>query len=853
MMTSTDNNDNIKIINDTAKVPEGIGIAEDSGFASITGSVTTETQDEAVHDKLICNNDIKFGDIPVESDAELEKKKKNQARIEAKRQADAEYDSEKKEQTYKRLMHLVSKSKFYSKYIIDKMNTSDNTNKKKKAPKRKVENNKSDNSKPPLKRSKRVATKNKKYNLNEYISDDIRKKVNRKINLSDEEIEKKLNTESDEESDIESPTTTFIHPKYFDGELWEYQQEGVQWLKALYDNGVNGILADEMGLGKTIQVIALLCALIEKKQSGPYLIIVPLSTMPNWVMEFEKFAPTLPVFMLYGTQEEKSRVFNKINTKYSAGNNGFKTQPIILTTYETIFFEPKLRVHKWRYIIIDEGHRIKNPQCQLARILKSYKSMNRLLLTGTPLQNNLSELWSLLHFLLPDIFDDLDVFQSWFSAEELQNKEGTKRFLQQEKDKQVMSSLREILKPFMLRREKEDVNLNIPPKKEIIVYAPVTELQRELYAATLNRDYHTMTKVNSESLIIDDETGARPKRKCLSRNKYSTIYENPYEIIQSNPNDPKNTFNFDDSRDYKKQQLIETTNGKSIEKNSTTEQKVLESWKQYTNITDRNRDFLMHLTFQNRLSMYKLIINHPYLVHCPLDDAGLPSIDDDLINVSGKLLVLDAMLKKLHSRGHKVLLFSTMTMVLDVICDYLTLRPWNYVKLDGRTKMSDRKTFITEFNSDPNVFLFLISTRAGGVGLNLAAADTVIIYDSDWNPQADLQAMARCHRIGQTRPVVVYRLCTKGTIDEAIIRRAEAKRKLEKLVISKDFSFNINNADTILELKRLLESSECEVVTSKREVFTDAELDKILDRSDLWEAHQKTTSRKVGSINRKNK
>ncbi|KAK0183283.1 hypothetical protein PV327_001338 [Microctonus hyperodae] len=852
-MELTDNNDNIKIVNETAKVPEGIGIAEDSGFASISGSAPTEIQDEGVPDKLICDNGIKFASISVEHDPELERQKKIPARGEAKRQANVEFSKEKKEQTYKRLMHLLSKSNFYSNYIIDKMSNSDSTNKSRTPLKRKVENNQSDNSKLPSKRSKRVVKKSTKYNLDEYISPDIQKKMRKKMALTDEEIEKNLSIESDEENDTESATAIFSQSKYFHGNLYEYQQIGVQWLKSLYDNGVNGILADEMGLGKTIQVIALLCILIEKKTPGPYLIMVPLSTMPNWVMEFEKFAPSLPVIMLYGTVKEKEQIMKKISLKYSAGDDGFQTQPIVLTTYETMFFQPGLRTKKWRYIVIDEGQRIKNPDCQLLGILKNFKSMNRLLLTGTPLQNNITELWSLLHFLLPDIFDDLEVFQSWFSVKELQNNEGTKRFLQQEKDKHVMSTLREILKPFMLRREKKDVNLNIPPKKEIIVYAPITELQRDLYTATLNRDYDTVTKVDSGSLIVDDETGTRPKRKCLRNHIYSEIYENPYEIIENRSKQPENTFDFDDDlRDYRMPQLIDMKNSENNIKMLTTEEKLLECWRKYTNVTDRNRDFLMHIKFQHRFPMYRLIVNHPYLIHCPLDDSGLPSINENLINTSGKLLVLDAMLKKLHSRGHKVLLFSTMTMVLDIICDYLNFRPWKYHRLDGKTKISDRQTFIAEFNSDPNIFMFLISTRAGGVGLNLAAADTVIIYDSDWNPQADLQAMARCHRIGQTRPVVVYRLCTKGTIDEAIIKRAEAKRKFEKLVISKDIPFNINSPETILALKQLLESSESEQVTSKLEVYTDAELDKILDRSDLLDAYQPTNSDKVGCVNRKN-
>lgn len=196
--------------------------------------------------------------------------------------------------------------------------------------------------------------------------------------------------------------------------------------------------------------------------------------------------------------------------------------------------------------------------------------------------------------------------------------------------------------------------------------------------------------------------------------------------------------------------------------------------------------------------------------------------------------MLDRMLKKLSDGGHKVLLFSTMKMILDVVEDYLSMRPWQYLRLDGDVDIDTRKDQIKTFNTDPDYFLFLISTRAGGVGLNLAAADTVIIFDSDWNPQVDIQAMARCHRIGQTRPVVIYRLCTKGTFDEAIVSRAEAKRKLEKLVISKEIEdVSLASKEGLMQLKQLLDSSEQQVANSGKEFLSDEELEKLLDRSDL--------------------
>lgn len=375
------------------------------------------------------------------------------------------------------------------------------------------------------------------------------------------------------------------------------------------------------------------------------------------------------------------------------------------------------------------------------------QSMNRLILTGTPLQNNLAELWSLLNFLLPEIFDDLAVFESWFDVKELEE-EGAEKFLKQEEEKHVLSSLREILKPFMLRRIKSEVNLKIPPKKELVVYAPLTKLQHDLYKAVLNYDLETLSKIEKPNLIIESADGTKPKRQAFLRSKYGSTDNNSENEISPNTS------------------LKEIENSNDADECRTTKSKDeqnLSIWKQYTDVTERNRDFLVCIQFQNRgklliiiiyfifpyiicfviyyfylyyiyilAPMYKKIVNHPYLVHCPLDSVGLPKIDNDLIRSSGKLLVLDAMLAKLHARGHKVLLFSTMTMILDMIEDYLSLRDYNYVRLDGRIKIEERSENIKAFNNDPNMFLFLISTRAGGVGLNLASADTVIIYDSDW-------------------------------------------------------------------------------------------------------------------------
>ncbi|KAI4497049.1 hypothetical protein M0802_007795 [Mischocyttarus mexicanus] len=761
----------------------------------INDSESSDVTSESLYDRT----DIYSKQCDDEFEVQGRKRKRNEENpeeLERKRLAREKYDKELHEQRYKRLMHLLSQSKFYADYLGSKISPIslegmiDNNNVEEEVSVTK-ENT------PPQKKKKKN-NKKASYDIRQYVTTKDSNKIMKKLNLSNEEIENELN------SDAQVTEETIDLPKYFNGTLYEYQKEGLKWLKLLYENGLNGILADEMGLGKTIQVIALICHLIEKRQSGPYLIIAPLSTIPNWMSEFAKFAPFLPVVLFHGTRSERQRLHRKITQSYRI-IDGYMTPPVVLCTFEIPIKESKfISDQNWRYMIIDEGHRIKNYECLLAKILRTCKCMNRLLLTGTPLQNNLAELWSLLNFLLPDIFNDLTIFESWFNPKELQETDGKEKLLKQEEEKQVLSSLREILKPFILRREKGEVNISIPLKKEVTIYAPLTRLQHELYRAVLN--FGINKKHSKENVTLDISDGIRPKRKCVLRNPYN---------------------NSNGSTSFVSEEKYEDTD--SANKN-------LATWKQYIDITDENRDFLLNIHLQHKGIVYKKIVNHPYLLLKPLDLAMMLRNDDKIIQDSGKLMVLDAMLTKLKSQGHKVLLFSTMTTILDLIEEYLALRDFIYVRLDGSDNLKVRDTRIKKFNTDPEIFLFLISTKAGGTGLNLAAADTVIIYDSDWNPQVDIQAMARCHRIGQTRPVVIYKLCTKGTVDEAILSRANAKRILERMIMAKDWnkSLNMGNKETLKDLKDLLESTESSFfVKCSKDVFMEAELDKLMDRSDL--------------------
>ncbi|EME27220.1 chromatin remodeling complex / DNA-dep ATPase [Galdieria sulphuraria] len=474
------------------------------------------------------------------------------------------------------------------------------------------------------------------------------------------------------------------------GILRDYQLAGVEWIISLYENGLNGILADEMGLGKTVQAIAFLCHLKQMGVHGPFLIVGPLSVLNNWQEEFSRFCPTVGTLLYHGSKEERTA----LRKKYFPSSNFYV--PVIITSYEMIMRDKKyLSKLQWKYLIVDEGHRIKNMNCQLLRELKSYFSSNRLLITGTPLQNDLSELWSLLNFLLPEVFDNLDSFKSWFDfGDDLE-----KGALELEYRDAIVSKLHRILRPFILRRMKTDVSIELPKKTEIYLYTFLSERQNQLYQAICNGQLFNTLKSSANSF-----------------------------------------------------------------------QKRLQG-------------------LQNVLMQLRKCCNHPYLFEEPdenFDEKGkFWKTTEDLVTCVGKLQLLDRLLPKLKKYGHQILLYSQMTRMLDILEDYLCLRGYVYCRIDGSTSFEDRQDMIRSFNSsDSDIFIFLLSTRAGGLGINLVAADTVIFYDSDFNPQVDLQAMDRCHRIGQTREVHVYRLVSAGTIEEILLLKANNKRKLEKLVVA---------------------------------------------------------------------
>ncbi|AWP13756.1 putative lymphoid-specific helicase [Scophthalmus maximus] len=744
---------------------------------------------------------------------------------------------------FKRLQHLLQKSNIYSKFLLTKMEQQQNEENLRKE---KLEK-KGTNGAGPDKDKKR--RRDDHYKISDVMTkEEIMSQAKKaKVEEADEApAQKKLEADdiekmSDSNQDIKNRLSEMVrdnakhllHPHrkmngqlvpiqqpqlFTGGVMRSYQIEGIEWLRMLWENGINGILADEMGLGKTIQCIAHIAMMIEKKVMGPFLVVAPLSTLPNWINEFKRFAPEVSVLLYHGPQPERAKVLKQIGVPQGP----LRMCPVVITSFEISMIDRKfLQRSQWKYLIVDEGHRIKNLNCRLVQELKMLPTDNKLLLTGTPLQNNLAELWSLLNFLLPEVFDDLKSFESWFDINTLGEAESV---VAAEREKNVLSMLHQILTPFLLRRLKSDVTLEVPPKKEIVVYAPLTAKQEAFYTAVVNKTIAKMLGQERTEAPVCLSSSGRPKRRTRKVVSYKeTDGDSPYDL----------------------EKYLEMVS-KELEQSSTS---VLD--------VQSPLNAQINLKLQNILMLLKRCCNHPYLVEYPLDPATQEfMIDEQLVLSSGKFLILDRLLPALKKREHKVLIFSQMTSILDLLMDYCYLRGFQYSRLDGSMSYSDRDENMTKFSKDPEVFLFLLSTRAGGLGINLTAADTVIIFDSDWNPQADLQAQDRCHRIGQTKPVLVYRLVTANTIDQKILERASAKRKLEQMVIHKNKfkggKAELNQSKSCIDLDELMEllkarGTEKEVKASRGKVISDKDLEILLDRSDLLDKEKGSLKKeKVG-------
>lgn len=635
------------------------------------------------------------------------------------------------------------------------------------------------------------------------------RKQRAKIGEADFKINEELDDAIDEDPDDKEGTriledgteVSARQPKLFTGgSLRDYQLAGMEWMVALYENGLNGILADEMGLGKTVQCIAFLCHMYAMKVRGPFLVVGPLSTLPNWYNEVKRFCPTVPVVLYHGTPEERAEKRTEMR-KADPNHNSF---PIVITSYEIVIRDRRdLASFPWKYIIVDEGHRLKNMNCRLIKELKMYNSANRLLLTGTPLQNNLAELWSLLNFLLPNIFNDLDQFQRWFDFQAVGGAAGRQEIVAQEQADSIVTKLHGILQPFLLRRLKSDIDLSIPDKKEIILYAPLTTQQKQYYKALLNRTLLDQIRGDKK------EAATGPRLNAGNRKNYTEVTDASFFKTIEDGDVPEEM-----QRDGLADESLAANDDGPLPTS------------------------VINIKMTNIVMQLRKCCNHPFLLEWPIDPTSNETVcDKRIIATSGKMLVLDRLCDRLKAGGHKVLIFSQFTTVLNILEDYCALKGYDYCRLDGSVPFAERREDMTRFNEDKDCFAYLLSTRAGGLGINLTGADTVIIYDSDWNPQADLQAQDRCHRIGQTRKVMVYRLITANTIDQQILERAESKRMLEKLVINKNkFKGNKEEANGKLSPKELLDllqdssAQEVNVLGNTDEAISDEILDQVLDR-----------------------
>ncbi|MCJ1420814.1 swr1 complex component [Xylographa parallela] len=715
-------------------------------------------------------------------------------------------------------------------------------------------------------------------------------------------------------------------PSLLRGTLREYQHYGLDWLAGLYSNGTNGILADEMGLGKTIQTISLLAHLaVEHEDWGPHLIIVPTSVMLNWEMEFKKFLPGFKILTYYGTQEER-----KQKRKGWLDNDKWN---VCITSYQLVLQDQQtFKRRAWHYLVLDEAHNIKNFRSQRWQTLLTFRTQGRLLLTGTPLQNNLTELWSLLFFLMPSDSTDTGIagfaglqdFTSWFKKPVDQILEQGRETMDDEA-KELVHRLHGVLRPFLLRRLKADVEKQMPGKYEHVVYCKLSKRQRYLYDGFMSRTqtretlahgnylsiinclmqlrkvcnhpdlFETRQIVTSfamqKSAVADFEIKELlVRRRLLQRDIMQEVNldvvnllpgaNGPVSALETIQNSRlgalgrlRQLVNQQFGRILPNMQLDGTTVDSTLafmENNarssaledlrhcayltslksqrrplyshglmeqlrfgvkqlptSPTPQRKMQLLEWYSNISPVMEDIV--LTLPQRSEMMKNIVQKfacitpavvaPEVNSLTLSPRGIDVVrqakqmcpedafhearmrlsiafpDKRLLQYDcGKLQRLDTLLRTLQAGGHRALIFTQMTKVLDILEQFLNIHGHRYLRLDGATKIEQRQILTDRFNNDDRILAFILSSRSGGLGINLTGADTVIFYDLDWNPAMDKQCQDRCHRIGQTRDVHIYRFVSEHTIEANILRKANQKRMLDDVVIQEgDFTTDYFN------------------------------------------------------------
>lgn len=467
-----------------------------------------------------------------------------------------------------------------------------------------------------------------------------------------------------------------------------------------------------------------------KQNFGPFLVVVPLATLSNWAIEFARFAPHISVVVYRGNMGQRQDLYlSRIKDRKFH---------VLLVQYDFMLSkrDAALKRIQWEYLVIDEGHRLKNKQSKLFITLKSeYKCKYKVILSGTPLQNNLMELWSLLNFLMPTIFDTCEDFETWFNSPFERISLGEKTDVSEEMNLLIITQLHAVLRPFMLRRVKSQLDLSLSEAKEVILKCQLSALQEILYAQLQNKAITTV-----------DENGEMKK----------------------------------------------------------------------TN-------------FNNTLMQLRKVCNHPFIFpEYYLEDPI------SIIRTSGKFHLLNRILPKLKLFNHRVLVYSQMTELLDILEQLCELKGYTYRRMDGSTKAELRTQFLEEFNAEgSDIFIFLLSTRAGGQGINLQTADTVILFDSDWNPMMDEQAKARVHRIGQVRDVLIIRLVTPNTVEERIVAAADARLRMDDLAIQSGlFNLRSNQRETkqLLEYKLSREFEE-KMAEMRMEAHTDKQMNKLIARA----------------------
>ncbi|KAK3990907.1 helicase swr-1 [Cladorrhinum sp. PSN332] len=753
------------------------------------------------------------------------------------------------------------------------------------------------------------------------------------------------------------------------GTLREYQHLGLDWLAALYANNTNGILADEMGLGKTIQTIALLAHLAcHHGVWGPHLVIVPTSVMLNWEMEFKKWCPGFKILTYYGNQDERKR-------KRQGWTND-DVWNVCITSYQMVLQDQQVfRRRRWHYMILDEAHNIKNFKSQRWQTLLGFNTHARLLLTGTPLQNNLTELWSLLYFLAPPEngeggFVDLKEFHNWFSRPESQILESGREQLDDEA-RAIISKLHKVLRPYLLRRLKADVEKQMPAKYEHVEFCRLSKRQRELYDGFLSRadtretlasgNYMSiinclmqLRKVcNHPDLFVDRPimTSFRMKRsvpadfdvkeqivrkKLLAEklmgsvslsflNMIPTQYENMssmhadrisqlsthrilLDLREAQKTRANNAYHTLDPATIKSnivylesaarwgrfeelqhcvylnalrrqqrpiygKRLVEMltldTHLRPYKQRPKVPRKIMSWFEEDSHLLHNAIPTLQQRAASMETTITKFACITPAVVTGDLNKfllgaKGIEAFEDADLRLSapvkhapymprerpqdpwhearmrlsiqfpdkrllqydcGKLQALDKLLRRLQQGGHRALIFTQMTKVLDILEQFLNIHGHKYLRLDGATKVEQRQILTDRFNHDPRILCFILSTRSGGLGINLTGADTVIFYDQDWNPAMDKQCQDRCHRIGQTRDVHIYRLVSEHTIEANILRKAGQKQMLDDVVIQEgEFTTEEFNKLSVRDVVR----PTGEVVANENDVAANAAMDRVL-------------------------